>query len=1629
MVEKIMRSIEKELLSRMFIKKHAISREHVWLYLSTASFRGKLEQMVDQQKYSALDVFDLLSGMIEKYPVRKKPENWMNYFYQYALRFSFKEAVTEEFSSECDALAEIYLRVLSVISKVQMDDDDGSWQSKYPLKLLTDEEVSQLEDSSEYERFKKAFHDEYVYEMMKINQDFIGYTTLDHICGVHYLAMKVARQLKSAGFQIDLGRVCGAAAGHDIGKFGCKPDEMKRVAYYHYYYTGEWFEKHDIVYIRNVAINHSTWDLELEALPIESLILIYSDFRVKAERVNNRSVMRFYTLEDSFDVILEKLDHVDEAKEQRYKRVYGSLKDFQAFLKDVGIEIDPDSQRFWKPSDRPVRKYFSLMQGSELTKNVIFASIMHNIEILYRLRDETSLNKLLEPVRISRNMTALRGYLAILEEYYNYLTQKQKQILMKFLYEKLVLSEEDIRKQCSELLGTILASYDEEIRKELPPSIVLKPSDVDTIALLESYMNSFLFPENKIIDRHKKYISYSMRDMLDAFFKKLSGEEKREKAISMVLSFFESYQNDEQIRFYLMKAARILPFKDFNDRQRFLIFNFVSGLLTHPDQKIKLRAYNLIYALVPYASDELVEKARINRVTQSEGKTTGDPAENYARLRLAELISCSPEVLSNLKRICIEDLKYTSSIFLSNLKSATLDVAKRFQIELLMRNTLIYDYENGFYMAMHLCNLLKVSALESVRNTAGRMLINIAPHLSYEQKNDIAVELIRSLEMESYEFTKYIPPYLGQIMLQVKPVELDEIIDNFEEKVVTTNSKLIALIEKTLGHVICGYADYRNVFEGTDEDHNQRILRMFGILFSGFVHESDYVNQTAFSVIAKDIFANPKVSDKKKYFLYRMTIKKIMSLMVNTNESNDLIFFNNSSSLKHIYGFIASFRHLHGHLNIEPHHKIAFFPGSFDPFTLGHKEIARDIKNQGFEVLLYVDEFSWSKKTQPNLIRRHIIKKSIANEIDIFQFPRDISVNIANEIDLKRLVELFPESQVYIVAGSDVVMNASAYKSQEEKYIFSIPHLIYERGGTHFSSEEKKRLEERIGKLHPQTQTLLLSSEFEHISSTLIRDYIEENRDISSLVDPRTQNFIYDKGLYQKEPMFKGTMTTKSLSIEVVEDPKEEWVEEVAGFIGGNVQKNIREISQLIQDYRLKFIAVRSRFDGHPLLAVSLFNWLRATEIHKTFSDTNVVKYVRENSVGRILLIHGIFTNKSYDFRNVDQIMLTETLARGLSRDYTYCVFKPSFCEGGVSSSMKSVLENQGFRNISLSDSKEEVFVVNMSSPCTLNLDIHSMVKAPYKNHPEINEAMLRSRARLQKALVRLYPGQLVLNFDRSMMYETLIKKVCDENQVPSTPQEPKMLGQAMCAPFGAIFKRWILPNNVTKTLHAEKYFSPDLTEHEIKEYPFYLDIENQVKMLKSFNRPVILVDDLLNKGYRIQALEPYFKKQDVKVQKLIVGIMSGAGKAIAEAMDIEVDAAYFLPRIKVWFYESKLYPFIDGDAIWRGGIPDSHLIPSVNLILPYSSAQYIVDAKKEDVFHLSEVALINAMDIMSSVEVVYEKLKDRLLTINRLGEVFYTPRFPDKGENIFYSNSVRPSEYIKDDLEQLRKLKNFYGG
>ena len=207
-----------------------------------------------------------------------------------------------------------------------------------------------------------------------------------------------------------------------------------------------------------------------------------------------------------------------------------------------------------------------------------------------------------------------------------------------------------------------------------------------------------------------------------------------------------------------------------------------------------------------------------------------------------------------------------------------------------------------------------------------------------------------------------------------------------------------------------------------------------------------------------------------------------------------------------------------------------------------------------------------------------------------------------------------------------------------------------------------------------------------------------------------------------------------------------------------------------------------------------------------------------------------------------------------------------------------------------------------------------------------------------------------------------------------------------------------------------------------MEEYPGFASLVNQVRTIRSFRRPLLLVDDLLHKGYRIDNLDPLLKAEGVEVERIIVGILSGRGNDLMREQNHQVDCEYFIPNLHYWFTESGIYPFLGGDSVGRGR--EGRLLPSINMILPYYYPKYMYDAPPQSIRALSRTALENAAEILEALERQHQWAFNEPLVLRRLSEAVESPRVPDKGERMRYDLSVQPSVYVREDLNLLLRTE-----
>lgn len=1583
--------------------------------MQDCGFRNGISQFFAQDTFNSRDILNLCLPVMERLCPEDRPGDWLVFIHSTLVEQLFPQEGAPRPSLERVRASLFYLGVYRLLLE---EEQKKPFAPDTHFQFATEEECNQSPTQRQYAQFLKVAQSAFLIELMRIGRDCMPFDMLSHVAGVHHVAMRMARQLKEKGISVDLQLISAAAATHDIGKYGCRGEAQKRIPYLHYYYTEQWLKRYGLTAIAHVAANHSTWDLELENLPVESLLLIYADFRVKSIKVpNERERMQFFTLAQSYDVILSKLDNVDGKKRQRYERVYRKLADFEDYMVSLGVNTDPFSEETYSP----VQTDAALLEGAEAVTALKFQAISHNLRLMHRISSETSFADLLEDARTQTEWQNIRTYIDILSEYFTYMTQKQKSQTMRFLYELFMHSHGDIRYQAATLYARILASYDTIYRKELPPNITLPVDGPTSFALWQESLQQILLPDHKIAPNHSAWISYTLKVILPALFSCCKAADV-ERYLQIYLACFEEER-------YLEPSTA---------------FVLLDSLLHVPAPVIQKEAFKqpLRVAARLAALQETRMQAAALRLVNHVLKREGEGA--YFLPLVEEVLFALPEE----REVSIDFLLYlaaqylpgyeteqarcrlrldrldSADLFLENLKTATPWVVKEVNIALLLYRVNHGRQAQAFQVAAHVANLIRVSERFAVRNRAGEALIELAPILTLDQRNEIAVELVRGLESASHEFSKYIPQYLGRFMLYLHPKEMDESLCELTHYIKSSNEHTACVTLETIGVLLQHYTeDYRSAFSETEDAFEERKRRMLSMLLSSLAHHNQSIARVALFVLGKYLFGGT-LGHGEKCGMFRVLYKKLL-LLVGEQTPGELTFFSNAAALNHIYRFIIEAEASASPIVLEKAEKAVFFPGTFDPFSASHLGIVKQMRALGFEVYLALDEFSWSKHTQPHMVRRRIANMSVADLYGVYLFPEDIPVNIANPADLERLRSLFPGKELYIAAGSDVVRNASAYKKAPDPgSIHGFHHVIFLRGTENGQLQEERSLVR--SRITGSITELMLPPELEEVSSTSIRESVDHNRDISALVDPTVQSYIYDNGLYLREPQDKALLRPENMHFESSSPDDAEACKQLYALAFEQIVKNGQQdswsaerLTTLLHKRGAQLVTLRQK-SANGVRGIALYYATSAAELFAEFENIRLAEYVRRHTSGKIAVLAGIYVNKAFSRRDTIRLLLNETLALCLRQDYTYAMLIGANCP--QDEELYRALERQGFVPLPDPVKGVPVYAVDMRTPIAIVEDIHERIKMPLSADEAVVRVLRESHERFSAAMAGLYPGRLVLSFHAGVLNHALIRKVMRANGVEQLPRDSRALGEHMCVPYGKTLRGMLVPNTVTKSLHVEKIYAPDMKSFHITEYPGYATLINQIRTIKSFNRPVLLVDDLLHKGYRLEALDPLFKQSQLDIRQIIVGLMSGRGKDLMAVQGRDADCVYFIPNLRYWFVESELYPFLGGDSVDRDG-RRPYLLPSVNHILPYTAPSFISGTTSGALFQLSLTCLENSREILRTLERRHQEMFGCNLTLRRLGEALHTPRVPDRGGCMRYDRVLSPSVYVERDIEHLLRL------
>jgi nicotinic acid mononucleotide adenylyltransferase len=1584
----------------------------------------------------------------------------------------------------------ILRRLLPFFNQITSKAYPESWEARYPFEPISDKELAASKHSDEYDSFTKYFYDDGILELMKMSQEFLGFTTLNHVLGVHALAMKIGRQLIEKGYNVDLAILSATSINHDIGKFGCKGAELKRIAYLHYYYTKEWFDRYKMPVLSHVATNHGTWDLESIRLPIETMILIYSDFCVKNKRQQDGSyAMAFFPIEEAFQVIMNMLDNLDEDKKQRYETVYRKLKDLDDLfsllgvdrnMEDLSAEIDRVNYHLkYNPIDivkgDTFGDVFALLNTNEISVAFKNLSVTSNFRVQEFLRDVKSLSHIFEQARLEINWKDLRTYLRIIEDFCDYFTHEQRLLTIDFLFELLSHREDDIRYHASNLIAEMIKDMDLSFHKELPMDIEVQQThdglDIfyRVLALLDYNEED---PDENL--EHKEQRIYNTTLIIRHLFKILSTD-KRELFKNTLKTFYPDGRAKIEKPFSILYLAEILTvtLRCFSAKELESIAKFILNYLDHPNSATRFMILELLHALAvqhkslvftleglePLSAQIFERLSRKVRSGISAAEINYiDDIFNALKDEIPGRFSFIEAMSQRMDYIIQTHQKNYRSIFLDDFKTKTSWVEKKANCDFLAKFAINkHEREGDIFTCLetagHFANLLKVSRVEGTRFRAGKRLLDLLPFLEINQINEIAIELLRSLEQDDEGFTQYIPRVLARVMTMLPNAEFDEIVSDIAEGLKSNRTNIRELFLKTLGHTLANIRDSKY-------DHRAHEEKILSFLVSAVQAMDEHVAKAAYNVLGSNIFhpASPIAPTVKRTYLALIAKKLITQIR---NRSNSIIsLFHSASCLNQIYKFIAEQEKNEIPIDYIRRNKIAFIPGTFDPFSEGHRELVLQAANSGYEVHIQVDEYSWSKRTLPRLLRKHIVRLAIADLFNVYLNPEEPPFNLANSENLQRLQALYDGKSISIVVGADVITGASAYrnKSEESISIFDFHHLIFMRSHSDqdvSAPEYRRQIKSIAARFKHGYNEMSIDSELAMVSSTRIREQIEKGRPIDDMVDPLVARFIQERRLYVKTPEFKSEVGRGQWSYRLIDQDNIRKTDMAAiadlyqNAFRDHPARSMVSKNEIFEYYdkfftkqKGKILVLENTSRNNELIGMLTYFEIETVRLLSLVKSPAVSELIREKTAGRLVYSNILAIRSSYQHRNLAFEIKTRAALQWIEEGFMHALSKINASVINKNSKIShhearlfALNQEMGYEILPLENNEKigdnqyhiRYMICNLQRPILLINDLVDQFKRPFRHDKALHSIIHINQKNMAYVFRKMYPNNLLLRINNRDLVTKVIERICQVNEVPFQylHHKRRKLGEHMAILLGQVLGRELVPNTVTKALHSDRTIDRQGKETYFMPYPYYADINSQLQTLRNFNRPPILADLFSLSGNTVMHIIEMAKAINLDIRKVVVGIISGKAQELLLANNIETEHLIFLPRLTNWFNLRHFYPFIGGETINQPFYYRKLIIESMNYIFPYRRAVQLKHINREHFLALSKTALSGAIEIFEFLEDAYLQEHKRELTLLQLPDVMEDPRRPIHNLSYSVNWNERISDILKGDMEQVERYFN----
>jgi nicotinic acid mononucleotide adenylyltransferase len=1518
-------------------------------------------------------------------------------------------------TTEVAKASEFFFPLAQAVLAEQAAEEGSGITQQLPFVPLTEEEIARWPSGEEYRRMLRHVEDDALLACLAMAQEWQGVTIYEHVLGVTGLSLWIGRQLAQV-VPVDLPLLHGAAIGHDIGKFGCVGDEVKRIPRLHYYYTHTWYQDRNLLGLGHIATNHSVWDLELVRLPVETLLLIYADFRVKeAPGPDGREGMRIISLSESFDTIRDKLENLDKEKIKRYRGVYRKLRDLEEYLQFLGVQLDPPGFECEQPPKPRVPEQLDiigLLAGRERPDAVALATgrnvstlrrllvTAHNLGVMERLRDLPALRALLEEARSFESWRGLRTYLAILGEYAPALSREQKAMALDFFIELLGHRDDDIRYHAANRIADLLSGREDFWRKDLPQGVVLRPERTvldelgRVLALLD---RARIEPEEDMGPTER--VVYALPIVVRRLLRHAEPELRR-RAWEVIKGSLAARLGDQRplVGLYVCEALEV-SLDLIAPEERPGLLAFAEAWSEHPVPATRLMAWRLLLRLAKEAQADPELMTRVRERVEALGERIGGKYTVAELFLLQELASACdlPKLAERCRRQRVEGRDPVREVLLRNLKSRVDWVEKKVNCDYLTASAYLRHEEGrdpGSYfaneVASHLANLLKVSRVEGTRFHAGRCLLRLLPLLTVPQRNDLMVELLRSLELDIEAVTRYIPRFLGSVLASLPDQEFLEALDDIEGNVGRGNEPLQRLLLQTAGWLM--------LLLQVERLKGEVLRRLAGVLLGSLAEPRSSTAVEGFAQIAMVLerLSSQDTDDGRLRAFLTLVTKKLCSLV--THRPGDRVrFFLAASALNHLDRAVTS---LHPPPHFPEHPSVAFIPGTYDPFTVAHQAIVGKALESTDEVLVQMDDYSWRKHALPRQLREELAWMALAAIPEAFLAPFRPPVNLASRAGLQQLRRTFGTRRLLLVVGSDVLAGASAY-TDPGSGIFDIQHVVVMR-----DDAQPEGVMDRIESFRGGVAVVPAPPRVRAISSTSVRAALDRREGLEALCPPLVARTLLERRLYVHYPAQKQPVAAPSGRVLVSDG-----AEGVSAGLRPLVELGGRRPGQVKAKKTTTFVLASGDDQRQPLAALT-WRKVSAAALPVVVGDKSLALAGSGRLVGHGALVETVTAGPGDPPL---QQLFSETLARWLDAGLLFgLVPLPARGAGQLAEALRQLGAAVPAQH---GHAAQALAVLRLTNPLVFVWDVESVLQPPYAVAPAVHAALEESRRTIAGFFAGRAPGHALLHLHEEELKRRVVEWAKERLVEERSRRRWVVLG------LGRQFSRDIVGNSPTLAIDLERFLT--WQGHEGGMHPFVgsPSLEFQVAVAGELGRNVLLLAPFLDSAEAVVRVADAAKSVGVEVREVLIGVTSAAVRATLELRGVPHRCAAVVPGWRGVLRESAVAPYVGGwSIVGRDPLETGSLLPSLPDCLPYHYPHHL-GLDEVAALDFSRLALDQTRKLLLAIEETFRESEGRLLSVRDLGEVVRTPRCPPLPEGFLPPRERFPSDLVAEDIEALARL------